>query len=239
VVFETKSLTTADESISDVSVKVRKGEILGIAGLLGSGKDILARVIAGSTPIKSGEVILNGESFVPKRPKQVINKGITVLPAERTLEGLILRQSLNFNMTLSSFKRFSKFGIMNARKDFRLAEKAASDVNLKYVTLRQQALSLSGGNQQRVMIARALLTNAKIIVFNEPTQGVDVGAKQEIHKLIRSYVSRGGSVIIISSELPELLSTSDNIAVMSRGRIVANYTGDEASEETLLKQMIG
>lgn len=239
IVFEVKRLSTTDGMVRDVSFQLHKGEILGVAGLMGCGKDQLARTIAGAKSVSSGEVVLEGDGYVPKSPKQVIKKGVTVLPAERSLEGLVLKQSLNFNITLSCYEKYTKAGVINSRKDYQLASEAATNVNLKYVTLNQQALSLSGGNQQRLMIARALLTDAKVIVFNEPTQGVDVGAKQEIYKLIRTYVANGGSVLIISSELPELLGLCDRIAVMAKGALVAEYSGEEATEEILLKQMIG
>jgi ABC-type sugar transport system ATPase subunit len=239
VVFEAQNLTSEDKRVEDVSFTVRKGEIYGFAGLVGSGKDILARAIAGSIRLDRGQVILNGDAFVPKTPKQVIRKGITVLPAERSLEGLVLGQTLNFNITLSAYPKYSRFGIMNSRRELELAKSAARNVNLKYVTIRQIANSLSGGNQQRLMIARALLADAKVLVFNEPTQGVDVGAKQEIYKLIRAYAAKGKSVIVISSELPEILSLCNRIGVMSKGRLTKEYTNEEASEENILSDMIG
>jgi ribose transport system ATP-binding protein len=239
IVFEARNLTTADKVVEDVSFIVRKGEIYGFAGLVGSGKDALARAIAGSVPVASGQIVLNRAVFVPKKPKQVIRKGITVLPAERSLEGLVLGQSLNFNITLSAYSKYSRFGIMNSRKDYELAEGAARNVNLKYVTIRQLAMSLSGGNQQRLMIARSLLADAKVLVFNEPTQGVDVGAKQEIYKLIRAYAAEDKAVIVISSELPEILTLCNRIGVMSKGHLTKEYTNEEATEEKLLSDMIG
>ena len=239
VVFEVNGLTTSDGKVKNVSFNVKKGEILGFAGLVGSGKDPLARALAGSIKVASGNVVLEGQSFIPQKPKQVINKGIIVLPAERSLEGLIMRQPLNFNITLSVFPKFSRFGVMNHRKDISLSREAAGKVNLKYHTISQAANSLSGGNQQRLMIARALLADAKVLIFNEPTQGVDVGAKQEIYKIIRAYALEGKSVIVVSSELPELLSLCNRIAVMSKGNLVKEYPSAEATEENLLDQMIG
>jgi len=239
VLFEARGLSTKDGKVKDVSFNVRKGEILGFAGLVGSGKDALARAIAGSIEVSSGNVVLEGRSFVPQKPRQVINKGIIVLPADRSLEGLILRQTLNFNITLSVFPKFSRFGVMDHKKDIHLSKTAADKVNLKYHMISQMANSLSGGNQQRLMIARALLTDAKVLVFNEPTQGVDVGAKQEIYKIIRAYALEGKSVVVVSSELPELLTLCNRIAVMSNGRLVKEYPSSEATEENLLDQMIG
>lgn len=152
----------------------------------------------------------------------------------------MLAQSISFNMTLSSYDKFSKGSVMNARKQDALALSAAQDVKLKYAKLSDPVNSLSGGNQQRVMIGRAFSTDAKMIIFNEPTQGVDVGAKQEIHKLIQNYsLEQGGSVLMVSSELPELLSNCDRILVMANGKINAEFTAEEATEELLLKYMIG
>jgi ABC-type sugar transport system ATPase subunit len=239
VIFSVENLTTEDELLQDITFSLREGEILGVAGLLGSGKELLGKVIAGLLPIKSGSMVLDGKPFVPKTPKDTIRKGITTLPADRSIEGLVLARDLSFNITLSSFNKFSNYGIMNKQEENRLSTNSAKSVNLKYVKLQQPALSLSGGNQQRLMIARAFLTDAKVIFFNEPTQGVDVGAKQEIHQLIQNFASTGGSVVLISSELPELLTNTDRILVMSGGKITREKETVDATEEFLLEHMIG
>ena len=239
VIFSIENLTTEDELLQDISFSLRQGEIIGIAGLLGSGKELLAKVIAGLIPIKSGHFVLDDEPFFPKTPKDTISKGITTLPADRSIEGLVLARDLSFNITLSSFNKFSKYGFMNKQEENRLSTDSAKAVNLKYVKLQQPAFSLSGGNQQRLMIARAFLTDAKVIFFNEPTQGVDVGAKQEIHQLIQEFASSGGSVVLISSELPELLVNTDRILVMSGGKITSEKVTVDATEEFLLEHMIG
>ncbi len=238
-IFSVEDLSSVNGEIQDISFSLKKGEILGVAGLLGSGKELLPRAITGLLPISKGKITIEGKSFIPKSPKHAINNGITVLPAERSTEGLVLNQSISFNMTLSCFKKFVKYRIINDKKQNALSEDVASQVNLKYVTLKQPVNSLSGGNQQRVMIGRALLTDSNVMVLNEPTQGVDVGAKHEIHELIHEFVRQGGSVILVSSELPELLGNSDRILVMSRGRIVAEYLESEATEDILLEQMVG
>ena len=238
-VFKVNGLTTKDGDIKDVSFTIRRGEIVGIAGLLGSGKELLPRAIVGLKPLACGTLELYGKKYKPKSPKHAIKSGITALPADRTIEGLVLEQSLVFNMTLSSFNRFTKGSWILQKQADELALAAANDVNLKYVTIKQAANSLSGGNQQRLMIARAFMTNAKMIIFNEPTQGVDVGAKAEIHKLIRRYADNGGAVILVSSELPELLSNSDRILVMSKGQINMELSAEEADEDKILESMIG
>ena len=239
IAFSVENLSSKDGDLKDVAFHVRQGEILGIAGLWGSGKDTLGRAIAGLKPLISGNIRLEQQVFKPRSPKYAIKRGITILPAERSIEGLILRQSLSFNITLSSLDKVSKIHIINHRREEQVAIGAAQSVNLKYVTIKQPAMSLSGGNQQRLMIARAFLTNSKVIVFNEPTQGVDVGAKREIHKLIRDFADQGGAVVLITSELPELLTYADRIVVMAQGRLVAEYNNFEASEENLLADMIG
>jgi len=238
-ILSVENLTTEDDSLKDISFSLKQGEILGIAGLLGSGKELLAKTFAGLIPLKSGKIVLDEKPFIPKTPKETISKGVTILPAERSIEGLILGRDLSFNITLSSFKKFSRNGVMNNRKENQISKDAASSVNLKYVSLKQPAISLSGGNQQRLMLARAFLTDAKVIFFNEPTQGVDVGAKQEIHNLIQEFAKGGGSVVLISSELPELLTNTDRILVMSGGRIACVTNTEETSEEFLLEHMIG
>ncbi len=238
--FEVRGLTTKDQLIADVSLRLRKGEILGIAGLLGSGKELLYRVICGMKDIEKGAFYLAGKPYRPRTPKYAIKNGITALPAERSIEGLVLGQKISFNLTLSSMNKFTRYSFMSKKKEYKLAARAAEDVSLKYTHLTDPANSLSGGNQQRLMIGRALSTDAKVIIFNEPTQGVDVGAKQGIHKLIQKFTNEeGGSVILVSSELPELLSNCDRILVMSGGRINAEFSAAEATEELLLKHMIG
>ncbi len=238
-VFRVENLTAKDGSLQNVSFTVRRGEIVGIAGLLGSGKELLPRAIVGLKSLSSGTFELYKKAYRPRSPKSAIKSGITVLPADRSIEGLVLEQNLGFNMTLSSFNRFTKGPWILQKKGDKLAYDAATDVSLKYVSLRQAANSLSGGNQQRLMIARAFMTNAKLIVFNEPTQGVDVGAKAEIHKLIHRYADNGGAVILVSSELPELLSNCDRILVMSRGQINMELAAEEANEDKILENMIG
>ena len=237
--FEIKDLTTKDGLLQDINLHIRKGEIVGVAGLLGSGKELLYRAVCGMMPLAKGEILLEGKPYKPTSPKHAIKSGITALPAERSIEGLILRQSISFNMTLSSFEKFTKAGIMSSKKQNALALHAAQNVKLKYAKLSDPANSLSGGNQQRIMIGRAFSTDAKLIIFNEPTQGVDVGAKQEIHKLIQNFTTKeGGTVLLVSSELPELLANRDRILVMAGGRITAEFAAAEATEELLLKHMI-
>ena len=238
--FEIKNLTTKSGLLQDINMHVRKGEIVGVAGLLGSGKELLYRAVAGMFPLASGEFLLDGKPFTPKSPKHAIKSGVTLLPAERSIEGLVLGQSISFNLTLSSYDKFAKGGYMRTSIEKELALDAAEKVKLKYAKLSDNMDSLSGGNQQKGMIGRALNTDSDFIIFNEPTQGVDVGAKQEIHKLIQNLtLEQGKSVLLVSSELPELLSNCDRIYVMANGKINAEYTAEEASEEVLLRDMIG
>ncbi|MCI8524585.1 MAG: sugar ABC transporter ATP-binding protein [Oscillospiraceae bacterium] len=238
-VFEIQNITTKDGLLKNISLRVRKGEIVGVAGLLGSGKELLYRAVCGMSPLGSGQMTLEGKPYVPRSPKRAIAAGITALPAERSIEGLILKQSIGFNITLSSYSKFSRGSVMSAKKQNDLALSSAQNVHLKYAALSDPVNSLSGGNQQRVMIGRAFSTDAKLIIFNEPTQGVDVGAKWEIHKLIQSYAADGGAVLMVSSELPELLTNCDRILVMANGEINAEFAIADATEELLLKYMIG
>jgi len=190
-IMSVENLCSVDGFLNDISFTLNQGEILGVAGLLGSGKELLGKVFVGYIPLKSGSIVIDDNPFTPKSVKEAINKGLYVLPAERSIEGLVLSRPLSFNITLSSFEKISSYGVMNRKKENQISTEAASAVNLKYANLDQQALSLSGGNQQRLMLARAFLTNSRIIFFNEPTQGVDVGAKQEIHKLIHESANDG------------------------------------------------
>lgn len=233
-------LTSSEGQLRDISLTVNKGEIVGIAGLLGSGKELIYRAITGILPIKSGEILIGGKPYKPKSPKTAIATGVTCLPAERSIEGLVLSQSISFNITLSSLKEIAPFGVIRSRRQEKIASDGAEKVRLKFAHLTDPVDSLSGGNQQRAMIARAFSTESKIIVFNEPTQGVDVGAKQEIHNLIQQYSKvSNGAVLLISSELPELMSNCDRILVMANGTINAEFSVAEVTEELLLKYMVG
>ncbi|HBK69064.1 MAG TPA: D-xylose ABC transporter ATP-binding protein [Firmicutes bacterium] len=237
ILLEVKDLTTKDNILKNISFSLAKNEVLGIAGLIGSGKEAVGRTLAGLKKIESGEIILEGKKILPKSPAYSINQGIGFLPSDRNLEGLVLGMSLRENVTLNILKKISKYLVINAPKEQSLVNGAVKDVNLVYSSIEQQADSLSGGNRQRLLIARNLCADSSILIFNEPTQGVDVGAREEIYDLIRNYAAFGKGVIIASSDLSELLKICNRIMVMSAGEITTTFNNDTLTEDRLLQEL--
>lgn len=238
VVLEVQNLSRRGE-LHDISFHLRRGEILGIAGLVGSGRTELVRALYGADPIDSGEIKLHGRTLAIKTPKQSIKNGIGFLPEDRKQEGLVLEQSVKNNVTLANLVKVVKNGIISGS-----AEKAAVDEyvrNLGIRTVNQQVLikNLSGGNQQKVVLAKWLFTDSDILIFDEPTRGIDVGAKYEIYQLMNRLTEQGKSVIMVSSELPEIIGMSDRVLVLHNGRITGEYTRDQFDQELIMKNAAG
>ena len=238
VVLEVQNLSRRGE-LHDISFHLRRGEILGIAGLVGSGRTELVRALYGADPIDSGEIKLHGRTLAIKTPKESIKNGIGFLPEDRKQEGLVLEQSVKNNVTLANLVKVVKNGIISGS-----AEKAAVDEyvrNLGIRTVNQQVLikNLSGGNQQKVVLAKWLFTDSDILIFDEPTRGIDVGAKYEIYQLMNRLTEQGKSVIMVSSELPEIIGMSDRVLVLHNGRITGEYTRDQFDQELIMKNAAG
>ena len=223
----------------DVSFFVKKGEIVGITGLVGAGRTEVAHAIFGLNTPESGEIQLEGKTIKPKSPKEAMDLGIAYVPESRQLEGLILRQDVENNITLSTIKSFAnKLSLINSKDRFKNAQDWISKLGVRPSFPDMLASKLSGGNQQKVVVAKWLSTHPKVLVVDEPTNGVDVGAKREIHLLLRKLADDGMGIIVISSELPEILAISDRILVMRQGRIVAEFDGDEATQEAIMNMAI-
>ena len=238
VVLEVQNLSRRGE-LHDISFHLRRGEILGIAGLVGSGRTELVRALYGAAPIDRGEIKLHGRTLAIKTPKESIKNGIGFLPEDRKQEGLVLEQSVKNNVTLANLVKVVKNGIISGS-----AEKAAVDEyvrNLGIRTVNQQVLikNLSGGNQQKVVLAKWLFTDSDILIFDEPTRGIDVGAKYEIYQLMNRLTEQGKSVIMVSSELPEIIGMSDRVLVLHNGRITGEYTRDQFDQELIMKNAAG
>lgn len=238
VVLEVQNLSRRGE-LHDISFHLRRGEILGIAGLVGSGRTELVRALYGADPIDRGEIKLHGRTLAIKTPKESIKNGIGFLPEDRKQEGLVLEQSVKNNVTLANLVKVVKNGIISGS-----AEKAAVDEyvrNLGIRTVNQQVLikNLSGGNQQKVVLAKWLFTDSDILIFDEPTRGIDVGAKYEIYQLMNRLTEQGKSVIMVSSELPEIIGMSDRVLVLHNGRITGEYTRDQFDQELIMKNAAG
>lgn len=220
IIFSVKNLFAKKEnSVQDVSFELRKGEILGIAGLVGSKRTELQELIFGIRNKSAGEMYLHGNEISNNSPKNAIKNGFAMITEERRANGIFAGQSIGFNSVIANIKRYSKFGFLNNRKMSEDAKWVISSMSVKAPDEKTRIKNLSGGNQQKVIIGRWLLTNPEILLMDEPTRGIDVGAKYEIYQLILSLAEKGKGVIIVSSEMPELLGISDRILVMSNGKV--------------------
>jgi ribose transport system ATP-binding protein len=216
------------------SLTLRRGEILGIAGLLGSGRSELARAIFGVDPKAEGAIFLDGMPVEINSSRRAIEHGIGYLPEDRKAAGLFLEMSIKSNIEAAVIKDVSQNGFLAASKERVLAERYVRQLNISTPNLDQEVRRLSGGNQQKTLVAKWLAIQPKILIIDEPTRGIDVGAKKEIYFLLRALAENGVGVLMISSELPEILGMSDRILVMHEGELVAEYTSAEATEEKII-----
>lgn len=236
VILEIKNLSS--KKIKNISFNLKKGEVLGIAGLVGAGRTEIIRAIFGADPKTSGEIYLDGKKVEIKTPKDAVKLGIGLVPEDRKLQGLILNMAVFENITLPSLKFLFPNGILNSIKEYTLAQNFVEKLQIRTPSIFQKVINLSGGNQQKVVLAKWLALKPKILILDEPTRGIDVGAKAEIHKLIADMAREGIGIILISSELPEILALSDRIIVISKGRITAEISKEEASQEKIMQYAI-
>lgn len=225
--------------LNDVSFTVHKGEILGIGGLIGAGRTETAKAIFGADKLDSGKIFIEGKEVKINSPRDAINLGIGLAPEDRKVEGLIQILEIDSNINMASMGNVSTGNHINMKKMFKVSDDLAKKLQIATPSLRQFVNKLSGGNQQKVVLAKWLATNAKIIILDEPTRGIDVGAKVEVYKLMNELVKEGASIIMISSELPELLAMSDRILVMHGGTITGEVSAEEATQEMILTYAAG
>ena len=234
-ILEVKHLS--NDNITDISLSLRKGEILGVAGLVGAGRTELLRAIFGVDPSR-GEILLNGEPIKNKTPQQGLKRGFALVPEDRKDQGLILGQSILQNMVLSILNKISSGGIVNSSKETGICEEYIQKLRIRCSGRNMLVRMLSGGNQQKVVLGKCLASKPDILLLDEPTRGVDVGAKAEIYKIINNLATEGISIIVVSSEMTELLGISDRILVMHEGHLSGELSMEEASEETIMKYAI-
>jgi rhamnose transport system ATP-binding protein len=239
IVLETRDLGCRQTGVHGVNLRVRAGEILGLAGLVGAGRTELARILFGLTPADSGQILLKGQPVAISTPANAIQQGIAYVPEDRRRHGVILDMPVAANTTLAILRRIAARGFIRLKEERRIAENFVQRLGIKTPSVRNPAGNLSGGNQQKVALARWLAAEPAVIILDEPTQGVDVGAKSEIHKLMGELAGRGLAIIMISSELPEVLGMSDRIAVMHGGRIVGELSRGQATQEKVLELALG
>jgi ribose transport system ATP-binding protein len=222
--------------LKDISFELRKGEILGFAGLMGAGRTELARAIMGADPKTEGKIILHGNEVKIKQPSDAVAAGIGYLSEDRKRFGLLLGQDITFNVILSSIPRFSnRFGFLKVKSAAGIARDAIAQLRVRTPSERQFLKNLSGGNQQKVVIAKWLTRDCDVLIFDEPTRGIDVGAKDEIYRLLTKLAEEGKSIIMISSELPEVLRLSDRIAVMCDGRLTGIIDNKDANQKVIIE----
>ena len=238
VLFEAKNFCT-HAKLKNVSINVRKSEILGIAGIVGAGRTELVRAIFGIDSISEGELFFEGRPLKIRTVKEAVNAGIALVSENRKEEGLILFQSIEFNATICVLKEFIKGCRVNKNTEKKIVSQYAEKMNLKAASYLQPVLSLSGGNQQKVVLGKWLATKPKMLILDEPTRGIDVGAKAEIYAMLDQLVHEGISVVIVSSDMEEIINLSDRTYVMYDGRIMANLTGDEITQENIMYYATG
>lgn len=237
-ILEVKNLSKKG-NFKDISFTLKEGEILGFTGLVGAGRTEVMQAIFGITIPDEGQIFIDGKEIKVASTEDAVKHGIAFVPESRLTEGLVMRQSVANNISLTVLEKLvNKFNVIDMKKKKNLNEGWISKLKIKPGIPEMDVQKLSGGNQQRVVIAKWLATNPKILIIDEPTNGIDVGAKEEIHRLLKDLASKGMAIIMISSELPEILALSDRIMVMRRGRIVAEFDGDNATQEKIMNKAV-
>jgi len=222
-------------AFQDVGFALRRGEILGLAGLVGAGRTELARALLGVDQADRGHVVIGGHRLRPRSPRDTIHRGLGLLPEDRKNQGVIQLLSVAANITLVSLRRLARRLFLDRRREGALAREYADRLHIVTPRLERQVRYLSGGNQQKVVLAKWLCSGAEVLIFDEPTRGIDVGAKYEVHRLMVGLARQGAAILMISSELPEILGMSDRILVMREGRVTGEFSRAEATQEKILR----
>ncbi|MDD2586528.1 MAG: sugar ABC transporter ATP-binding protein [Syntrophomonadaceae bacterium] len=236
VVLEVEGLM-GEENLKGVSLALRQGEILGVAGLVGSGKSELVQCIFGVQQATGGKIKIRGEGLKHPSPGTLIRNKLGFLPADRKHLGLVLGMTIKRNATLTALPKLSKCGVVNQKKEDGVVSELIEKLRIKCYSLNQQVETLSGGNQQKVVMAKWLLPECEVLMFDEPTRGIDVGARSEIYELMVDYVNQGGAIINVSSDTQELLAVSDRIIVMGQGKMTGIFSRQEATEDKIVRAM--
>jgi len=235
VALEVKGLSTKN-LLKDISFQLHKGEILGFAGLMGAGRTELALAIVGKDQITEGQIIVDGKNVKINNPSDAVSNGIGYLSEDRKRFGVLLNQDVKFNIVLSNLRKITnKFGFVNNNQSRESSTAAVKNLSIRTPSIDQMVKNLSGGNQQKVVIGKWLTRETDVLIFDEPTRGIDVGAKDEIYKLLQELANQGKSIIMISSELPEILRMSDRILVMCEGRVTGILSNKEADQNLIMQ----
>ncbi|HEY6540787.1 MAG TPA: sugar ABC transporter ATP-binding protein, partial [Ktedonobacteraceae bacterium] len=238
VVLEVRHLTRPGV-FADVSFQLRRGEILGFAGLVGAGRTEVARVLFGIDRAESGEVWLKGKKVQIRSPQQAMHSGIAYVPEDRHQQGLVMNFSIASNVTLPILQQVSRLGLIQPRREQKIAGEYSRQLQVRSTGVEQLVNALSGGNQQKVVLSKWLATNPSVLILDEPTRGIDVGAKAEVHRIISELASSGLAIILISSELPEVLAMADQVIVLHEGRVTGTFARSEATQERVMYAATG
>jgi len=234
-----KTQNLSNPNIHNVSFELRYGEVLGIAGLVGSGRTELARALFGIDPLHEGQIWIDGQQVHINSPRDALDKGIVLVPEDRKRQGLVMFQSVGFNLTLPWLKQWITGCFVSERNRRSIIDRAISDFSIKADGPEQNINQLSGGNQQKALVGRWMEKRPKVLILDEPTRGVDVGAREEMFAIIGSLVESGIAVILISSDLSEVINTSHRIALYRDGRILSTVPADDITEEAIMEQLTG
>lgn len=221
--------------LDDVSMYLKKGEVLGIYGLLGAGRSELFECLMGMHPEHTGEVVYKGEGLKIKNISEQIKNGFAIVPEDRQMQGLIQTLDICKNTSIASMRNYVKGIFLNAKEEENAVDEQIKDIHIKVADKKLPILSLSGGNQQKVVIGKGILTHPTVLLLDEPSRGIDIGAKTEVFEIIHDYAERGLSIIVISSELKEIMAIADRIYVLSNGKCTGELTGDAITEDTLVR----
>jgi rhamnose transport system ATP-binding protein len=239
VVLKLRGLGCSATGVRDCDLEIRAGEIVGLAGLVGAGRSELARVLFGLTPADRGQILLQGRAVTVDSPATAVGLGIAYVPEDRLQHGVISEMSITSNVTLATLPAHARFGLLDPAREDATAQQFAKRLGVKASSIGAPVSHLSGGNQQKVALARWLATSPKLLILDEPTQGVDIGAKAEIHRILSELAREGLAILMISSELPEILAMSDRIGVMHSGTIVDELDRATATQEAILQRALG
>lgn len=233
VLLEVRHLTRVG-TFTDVNFQLRRGEILGFAGLVGAGRTEIARVLFGIDRAQGGEIWLKGKHVRLRSPQDAMQHGIAYVPEDRHQQGLVMNFSIASNITLGILQQVSRLGLLDSRQEQRIASKYSDQLRVRSTGVEQLVNALSGGNQQKVVLSKWLATNPSVLILDEPTRGIDVGAKAEVHRIISDLAAEGLAIILISSELPEVLAMADQIIVLHEGSITGTFARSEATQERVM-----
>ncbi|MBQ7264033.1 MAG: sugar ABC transporter ATP-binding protein [Synergistaceae bacterium] len=223
----------------DMSLELHAGEVLGLGGLVGAGRTELAQMIFGARRKTSGKIFFDGREIDPRSPREAIDIGIALVPEDRKRHGALLNSSIRDNINMPIYERISKASVIDSKTERATAEKYRESIQIKCAGIQQRVKDLSGGNQQKVILGKWLAASSRLIIFDEPTRGIDVGAKYEIYKLINDIVEAGGSVLMISSEMEELIGMSDRIIVLSENRMTGELRREDFDSDRIMAYASG